>query len=453
MIGKNDLSAEVVSCEMIKKDWVDMKYFGTDGIRGIPNETLSLELLLALSRALKKLNIKDIIVGTDTRWSKDMLAFQMIAGCLSVGLDVEYIGVISTPGLIYLSKIKNAVGIMITASHNPYQDNGIKILYQGRKLSIEEESLIEQAIKEKEVDRNILGKYTYNPLAIKEYHLMLSKSIVSTHLKIALDCANGATYKTAPLLFKLMTPYLEVMGNQPTGTNINENCGSTHLEALSNLVLERHCDIGIAFDGDGDRVQFIDKKGEIISGDHLLYILACYLKQKNKLKHNTVALTVMSNPGIVLALKEKGIETIETPVGDRYVADAIRNQDLTLGGENSGHIIYSEQMIIGDGVFVAMKIIEILEETQTTIEDWTSQISLYPNQLENIYVQNKNAVLGKPLQQEISKMKEEAREACKIIVRPSGTEECIRISIMAKTKELVMMYMERVKALISALDA
>ena len=430
-----------------------MKYFGTDGIRGIPNETLTLELALSLSRALKILNTKHVVIGTDTRISKDMLAFQMIAGCLSQGMDVEYVGVISTPGLIYLSKIRDAIGVIITASHNPYQDNGIKVIYQGRKLTLEEEEKLEQAMERKSLVQSPMGKFINNPMAIRDYHLMLSKFIFPTNLKIAIDCANGATYKTAPLLFRLMTPYLEIMGNYPTGTNINEACGSTHLKALSDLVVEKHCDLGIAFDGDGDRVQFVNKYGEAISGDHLIYILACYLKEKNRLKNNAVVLTIMSNPGIIAGLQKEGIRVIEVPVGDRYVAEAIKEQDLSLGGENSGHIIYSKNSLIGDGIFIAMQVIAILEETHTTIEDWVEKISLYPNRLENVVVQNKNAVMGEPLQQELSKLKEEAKEDCKIIVRPSGTEDCIRISIMAKTKELVASYMEKIKSLISFLDA
>ncbi len=430
-----------------------MRYFGTDGIRGEPLKDLSLEFVLKLSKLIPILGVKHVLIGTDTRESKDMLAFQMIAGCLSQGLNVEYVGVISTPGLMYLTKIHSSIGIMITASHNPFSDNGIKLIWKGEKLAAEMEQQIEELLDQPSPEPRSIGHFYYNSKAIREYHLMLSKDIVPTSIRIGLDCANGATYKTAPMLFGLVTSQLEIIGNTPDGKNINKNCGSTHLESLARIVQEKHCDLGIAFDGDGDRVLFLNQRGEEISGDVLIYIMACYLKQNNALKQNRVALTIMSNPGIILALRKKGIDVIETPVGDKYILEAIKKYDLSLGGENSGHIILSDASFIGDGIRNAMLILRILEETHTKIEDWSREIDLYPNHLQNIQVAHKDIVMGNILQQEIKKMKDEASNDCKIIVRPSGTEDCIRISVMAKTTEVVLNFKERLKNLILSLDA
>ncbi|MDE7095806.1 MAG: hypothetical protein K2O23_04885, partial [Anaeroplasmataceae bacterium] len=268
----------------------------------------------------------------------------------------------------------------------------------------------------------------------------------------ALDCANGATYKTAPLIFNLISNSLVVIHNHPNGCNINEGCGSTHLESLSKKVVEENCDLGFAFDGDGDRILCVDKNGIPVDGDLLIYIFSCYLKERHLLKNNRVALSIMSNLGIIQALQKKGIEVIETPVGDKYIVDAIKSYDLSIGGENSGHIIFPEYTSTGDGIFIAMKLIQVLEETHTTLEDWLRDIVLYPDVLENVVVQNKKNVMGEPLQREIETIKEELNHDCKIIVRPSGTEDFLRLSVMAKTEELVEKYKAKLLRLIQTLD-
>lgn len=430
-----------------------MKYFGTDGIRGIPNQKLNVEFIVKVGRALSILKLDHIIVGTDTRESKDMIAYALIAGALSQGLYVDYVEVIPTPGILYLSKIKNAVGVMITASHNPYFYNGIKIIKKGKKLTKQEEEQMESFLDSPLQRLKEVGRLTLSSRLVKEYHKMLFPHLASTHLKLAVDCANGATYKIAPLIFNLITNSLVVLHNEPNGRNINEQCGSTCLKSLSNTVVQERCDLGIAFDGDGDRVVCVDKNGIPVDGDLILYILACYLKGKNLLKNNAIAITIMSNLGIIRSLNKKGIRTIETPVGDKYIAEAIQANDLSLGGESSGHIIFPEISSTGDGILIAMKLIQILEETHTTIEDWISDLILYPDKLENIMVKDKKRVLGVPLQNQIEEMKKELHQDCKIIVRPSGTEDCIRVSVMAQTEELVSKYQDRLVSLIRLLDA
>ncbi|MDE7212955.1 MAG: hypothetical protein K2N42_00070 [Anaeroplasmataceae bacterium] len=429
-----------------------MKYFGTDGIRGIPNQKLSYELLGSIGKALASLGNSNVIIGTDTRQSKDMLAYAIIAGALSQGLNVEYVEIIPTPGLIYLSKLKKAIGVMITASHNPYFYNGIKIIKEGKKLTQKEEEQIEYWIDNPSSFSSKIGTYSTSKHLVKEYHKQLFQYIYPTNMRIALDCANGATYKTAPLIFNLITNSLVVIHHNPDGCNINEGCGSTHLESLSKTVIEENCDIGFAFDGDGDRILCVDKNGIPVDGDLLIYIFSCYLKEKNLLKNNRVALSIMSNLGIIQSLRNKGIETIETPVGDKYIVDAINNYDLSIGGENSGHIIFPEYTSTGDGILIAMKLIQILEETHTTLEDWLKSVVLYPDVLENVIVQNKKNVMGIPLQKEIEAIKEELNYDCKIIVRPSGTEDFLRLSVMAKTKELVDKYKTKLLQLIQTLD-
>lgn len=429
-----------------------MKYFGTDGVRGIPNQSLLVEQVLMLGKALSVFKISTIILGTDTRASKDMFAAALISGCLSVGLNVEYVGVLSTPGIIYLSEIEKTIGVVVTASHNPYEYNGIKIVYQGRKLSLLEEQQIEEYLDHPVPYLGKLGILHSSKYLLKEYHKKLCSLIVPTHLKIAIDCANGATFQTAPLIFNLLSNQCIVIGDHPNGYNINENCGATHLEALSKTVIENNCDLGIAFDGDGDRILLVDHNGKTIDGDLILYILACYYQQKNELQHQTIALTIMSNLGLVQSLKNKGIRTIETPVGDKYVAESIRENNLSLGGEKSGHIILPRLSSSGDGIVVALELIRILEETNTSIEDWVKEVELYPDTLQNIAVVHKKNVMGIPLQKEIETIKEELHQDCKIIVRPSGTEDCIRLSIMAKTQELVDKYKNVLISFIQSLD-
>ncbi|HRF70318.1 MAG TPA: phosphoglucosamine mutase, partial [Candidatus Pelethenecus sp.] len=316
-----------------------MKYFGTDGIRGVPNEKLTPTLVTKMGMALSVLECKEVVIATDTRLSKDMLWTSLATGAMSVGLNVKYVGVMPTPALIYYSFKHKVTGVIITASHNPYTDNGIKILNRGYKLNETEEFQIEEYI---DACNESFVKPKIGCLEMidvkKEYYQFLQNHMHKTNLKIAIDCANGATSVTAPEIFKEITDQLIVISNQPDGYNINKDCGSTHLNLLIKTVVDHNCDLGFAFDGDGDRVLCVDSNGKIIDGDKLIYLLALYLKSKGKLRKNMVVLSIMSNLGLIESLSQHGIHAIETNVGDKYIIEALNNNKLSLGGENSGHI-------------------------------------------------------------------------------------------------------------------
>lgn len=420
-----------------------MKYFGTDGIRGVPNKKLTIDLAAKLGMALQILGCEDVVIATDTRISKDMLAYAIASGAMSRGMNVYFAGVMPTPALIYTSLVKNITGVMITASHNPYTDNGIKVLNKGVKLTDEEECLIEDLIDNPKEYEGPIGKLVFEDSIKNQYCDFLLTKIKRTNLKICIDCAHGATSTTAPIIFGKITDNLIVTAASPDGYNINNGVGSTHLDYLKNQVLDNKCDLGFAFDGDGDRVLVVDEKGNTIDGDMIIYLLARYLKQNGKLNDNKVVLSIMSNLGLISDLNKNGIEVIETPVGDKYVVRALKQYNLSIGGENSGHIILPEELPTGDGVLVAILVTKLLEETNTRISDWIKDVVMYSDKMINIKVENKQKVLeNKYLFDRIEQIKEELNNDCKIIVRPSGTEELVRVSVMAQTKELVDKYID-----------
>ena len=275
-----------------------MKYFGTDGIRGIPNKKLTIELATKLGESLRLLGNKDLVIATDTRISKDMLGYAIAGAAMSRGINVHFAGVIPTPALIYYSYINGYTGVMITASHNPYTDNGIKVLNKGYKLSENEELLLEEYIDNPRSYDGEIGTFIYED-AKSKYLAFLSQYLTNTNLSIAIDCANGASFETAPYLFSRITNNLVVLSNNPNGYNINNNCGSTHLDNLKKTIIEKKLDIGFAFDGDSDRVLCVNSKGKTIDGDMIIYLFARYLKSINKLNNNTVVLSIMSNLGLI----------------------------------------------------------------------------------------------------------------------------------------------------------
>lgn len=430
-----------------------MKYFGTDGIRGKPNENLTVDLALAVGKALRYLGGRNVMIGTDTRVSKDMLASAVTAGCLSVGLNVYDLGIVSTPALLYLTQQEEMLGVMITASHNPYQDNGIKLMKDGSKLTPQEEKLIEAKLEENGTYLVEPGQYFWSPEKKAIYLEFLKKHAYKTNLKIVIDCANGATTEIAPNIFTKVTSHLKTIACEPNGYNINLECGSTHLEKLRKTVLDYHYDIGFAYDGDGDRVLCVARSGDIIDGDHLVYLIARYLKDKNQLPNDMVVFTIMSNLGLIKDLEKKGIKAIETSVGDKYVLQAMDTYHLMVGGENSGHIIVKNLFSSGDGILISLFILKILEETKTYFTDWFKDIPFYYSNMLNRTVKNKEKVLNHPLiLRKTEEFKNDFCQNCKIIIRASGTEDVIRIMCMAQNKASVEQFLEELQQIIIKID-
>ncbi len=429
-----------------------MIYFGTDGIRGIPNKSLSVDLAMNIGKSLFIFNNKNLIIGTDTRISKDLLSCALVSGALSSGLNVYFLDIVSTPAIMYLSKKYNFLGVIITASHNPYYYNGIKIINNGKKINSEEEHLINNFINNPIINYFDIGTFYNDYKMINNYHKFLLKNITPTKLSITIDCANGSLYKTAPYIFNLVSNNLNIIGDKPNGRNINDGFGSTNLNALRKAVLKNKSDIGFAYDGDADRVLCVNELANIVSGDILIYILALYYKKNNMLKNNKVVLTKMSNIGIINALKEEGIESVIVDVGDKNVLDEMHKQNICLGGETSGHIIIPK-VGFGDGILVSLEILKILEETNTLLSDWQKRVCLYEECLENIVVKNKKNVMCETLHNKINEIKNILNNDCKIIVRASGTEDYIRVLVMAKNKEDVIKYQKEIIDLINFLDA
>ncbi len=426
--------------------------FGTDGIRGIPNKTLTVDLALNIGKSLFLFNNRNLILGTDTRLSNNLLSQALIAGSLSSGINVTFLNVISTPAIMYLSQKYNSLGVVITASHNPYYYNGIKIINNGKKINRKEEQLINDFINKPIINNLNIGFLSNDNKIINAYHTFLLKHLTPTKLSISIDCANGSVYKTAPYIFNLVSNNLNIIGDKPNGKNINEGVGSTNLNALRETVLKNKSDIGFAYDGDADRVLCVNELGNIVSGDILIFILALYYKKNNMLKNNKVVLTKMSNIGIITALKEEGIESVITDVGDKNVLERMLNENIVLGGENSGHIIIPK-VDFGDGILVSLEILKILEETNTLLTDWQKKVDLYEECLNNIKVKNKKNVMCETLHNKINDIKNNLKNDCKIIVRPSGTEDYVRILVMAKNKEDVIKYQKEIIDLITFLDA
>ncbi|HPF42388.1 MAG TPA: phosphoglucosamine mutase [Bacillota bacterium] len=415
------------------------KYFGTDGIRGKSYEFLDENLARAIGRSLHVLKKSDVIVARDTRESGQMLSQALIEGALEAGFDTIDIGVMPTPALCHISRTREAIGVMITASHNPYQDNGIKIFVSGRKLTLKEEMAIENNIDAVSlVSEMFFGKKKSledDPMDI--YLNLFRKMIVRVPLSIGLDLANGATCKTAPVVFPRFSDRIFYIGNNPDGRNINDNVGSTHPESLSRTVEKNKLDIGFAFDGDGDRVIMVGNDGLIYDGDMMIYIFACYLKERSLLKKNTVVLTKMSNLGIIKALESKDINVVLTDIGDKYVMEEMDKEGYILGGENSGHIINRLLLDTGDGVLNATFMLKILHDTETTVSNLTKDVVLYPDKLKNLRNIDPQLTKDPDIVRFIEKRKEELGTDGRILVRPSGTEPVIRIAVSAKTMDEV----------------
>lgn len=426
------------------------KYFGTDGIRGIANKELTPEIAYKVARISGTLFSKEdekakVLIGNDSRISAHMLEGALIAGFLSVGVEVMRLGVISTPGVAYLAKVMNAeMGVMISASHNPVADNGIKIFGpNGYKLTDSEEERIEELMEEEDDLPRPTGSkigVVNNYFEGSQKYLSYLKETVNnefSNISIALDCANGATSSLAPHLFADLEADIFTIGNNPTGLNINDGVGSTNPEKLQELVLDKEADIGLAFDGDGDRLIAVDENGKIVDGDQIMFILAKYLNESGKLNKNTVVSTVMSNIGFYKALEENGISSIKTDVGDRYVMEEMRENGYNLGGEQSGHIILLDHSTGGDGMLTGIQLVNVMQETGKKLSVLADEMKIYPQVLKNVTVTDKKAILtDEELAKSIENVETILGDAGRVLVRPSGTESLVRVMVEAESKEI-----------------
>ncbi len=447
------------------------KYFGTDGFRGEANVTLTSMQAYKLGRFLgwyyaSKLSgcsksgyRPRIVIGKDTRRSSYMLEYSIVAGITASGADAYMLHVTTTPSVSYVTRQDGFdCGIMVTASHNPYYDNGIKVINaHGEKLDDETISLIEAYIDGDLAALGVAGDDL--PLAQKAHigcihdyvagrnryigYLISIASNSYKNLKIGLDCANGASWNIANAVFSALGAQTYVIGNEPNGLNVNENCGSTHMENLQRLVREKHLDIGFAFDGDADRCLAIDENGNIVDGDAIIYILGKRLKSKGTLNDDTVVMTVMSNSGFIASLEKIGIKCVQTAVGDRFVYECMQNNDYTIGGEQSGHIIMKKYATTGDGILTAIMLAEEVCDSKTTLSKLAEPIKLYPQYLQNVRVKDKAAVIAdKNVKKQIENVEMLLNKKGRVLLRQSGTEPVIRVMVEAETHEKCVEYTE-----------
>ncbi|RJB05660.1 phosphoglucosamine mutase [Listeria monocytogenes] len=440
------------------------KYFGTDGVRGVANSELTPELAFRLGRMGGYVLTRHVgehprvLVARDTRISGEMLESALIAGLVSVGIEVMRLGVISTPGVAYLTKAQGAsASVMISASHNPVDDNGIKFFgSDGFKLSDDQEEEIEQLLDTAE---DTLPRPSGEGLGTvsdyfegKQKYIQYLKQTIENDFNgyhIALDCANGATSVLATHLFADLDADISSMGASPNGLNINDGVGSTHPEALAAFVLDKKADVGLAFDGDGDRVIAIDEIGQIVDGDKIMFICAKYLREQGLLNNNTIVSTVMSNLGFYKGLKELEIEDVQTAVGDRYVVEAMREGNYNLGGEQSGHIIFLDHNTTGDGLLSGIQLINVMKATGKKLSELAAEMKTFPQKLENIRVSDKNHVTDNPkVSKVIDEVEAEMAGNGRVLVRPSGTEPLVRVMVEAATKEETDEFCERISAVV-----
>ena len=443
------------------------KYFGTDGVRGEANVELTPELAFKLGRfggyvlSQHATEAPKVFVGRDTRISGAMLEAALIAGLLSVGIHVYKLGVLATPAVAYLVKTEGAsAGVMISASHNPALDNGIKFFGgDGFKLDDEKEAEIEALLDASEdtlprPSAEGLGTVVDYPEGLRKYEAYLvSTGTALEGMKVALDTANGAASTSARQIFADLGAQITVIGETPDGLNINLNVGSTHPEALQELVKENQSAIGLAFDGDSDRLIAVDENGEIVDGDKIMYIIGKYLSEKGQLAQNTIVTTVMSNLGFHKALDREGINKAVTAVGDRYVVEEMRKSGYNLGGEQSGHVILMDYNTTGDGQLSAVQLTKIMQETGKTLSQLASEVTIYPQKLVNIRVENtmKDKAMEVPaIKAIIDKMEEEMAGNGRILVRPSGTEPLLRVMAEAPTTEEVDYYVDTIAEVVKA---
>ena len=423
------------------------RLFGTDGVRGVANkEPMTADIALRLGRAIAYLcrahtGRHRIVVGKDTRLSGYMLENAMVAGICSMGVDAFVIGPLPTPGVAFITQSMRAdAGVMISASHNLFQDNGIKFFHRdGYKLPDEDEEEMERLIFSDRLSQlqptaDLVGKAFRIDDARGRYIVFAKetfpKDLSLEGLTIVLDCANGAGYRVAPTVFSELGAEVRTLGVEPNGENINEACGSQNTEGMASLTKETGADIGIALDGDGDRVIFADEQGRIVDGDAVMAFCGREMIRAGNLPHNTVVATVMSNIGLELALKEVGGKLVRTAVGDRYVVEEMRRSDCLLGGEQSGHLVFREYTTTGDGIITALQVLAIMKRTGLRISELAGQMKRFPQVLLNVQVERKAPLEELPgVQEEVERVENELGDSGRVLVRYSGTEPLLRVMI------------------------
>lgn len=440
------------------------KYFGTDGFRGEANVNLTVEHAFKVGRFLgwyySKINKAKVVIGKDTRRSSYMFEYALVAGLTASGADAYLLHVTTTPSVSYVVRTDGFdLGIMISASHNPFYDNGIKIINsQGMKL---------EADVETEIERYIDGEIGEIPFATGEnigrtvdYAIGRNRYIgylISTATrsfkdkKIGLDCSNGSSSTIAKNVFDALGAKTFVLANEPDGTNINMNCGSTHIENLQKFVKENRLDAGFAYDGDADRCIAVDENGEVVDGDTIMYICGVYMKNQGQLSNDTVVTTVMSNIGLYKAFDKENIKYEKTAVGDKYVCENMMSNGHCLGGEQSGHIIFSKHATTGDGVLTSLKLMEAMLESKSTLGNLRRELVIYPQLLVNVKVTDKDKVMTsaqvKAVEEKVAK---ELGDNGRLLLRPSGTEPLVRVMVEAETDEICKKYVDEVVAVINA---
>ena len=452
------------------------KYFGTDGFRGEAGITLTADHAYKVGRflgwyynALRERNGNNesarIVIGKDTRRSSYMFEYSLVAGLTASGADAYLLHVTTTPSVAYIARVDDFdCGIMISASHNPYYDNGIKLInYCGEKMDEETLLLIEDYLDGKLhvfdqdwpelpfAHRDKIGR-TVDYVAGRNRYMgyLISLGIYSFKgIKVGLDCANGSSWNIAKAVFDALGADTYVINNQPNGLNINLNAGSTHIEGLQKFVVEKGLDVGFAYDGDADRCLCVDEKGNVVDGDAILYIYGRYMKERGKLTNNTIVTTVMSNFGLYKALDELGIEYAKTPVGDKYVYEYMAKNSCRIGGEQSGHIIFSKYATTGDGILTSLKMMEVMLARKKKMSELAAPFKVYPQVLENVRVSDKEAAQSDPdVQAAVAKVAEALGDTGRILVRPSGTEPVVRVMVEAPEKEICQKYVDAVTAVI-----
>lgn len=442
------------------------RLFGTDGVRGVANEELTPLLAMQLGQAgayvlsREKEHKPTIMVGCDTRISGDMLANALMAGACSVGANCIFVGVIPTPAIAYLTrKYKVDAGVVISASHNPVEFNGIKFFDgSGYKLPDELEDEIEALIKSgmqgvKFPTGSGVGKIKYRADAREEYinHAVQAVPVDLRKLRIVVDCAEGASFYTSVEALKELGAEVVAIHNNPDGTNINANCGSTHMEELQARVVYEKADVGLAFDGDADRLLAVDEQGRMVDGDQIMAIVGNYMKQKGTLKKNTIVATVMSNLGFFLMAKEHHITAEQTKVGDRYVLEKMREIGASLGGEQSGHVIFLDENTTGDGLLSALHLLEVMVDTGKSLSELCGIMEVLPQALVNAKVPNhkKEHYLEYPeIAEAIQKLTDQFAGEGRVLIRPSGTEPLVRVMIEGKDQTQIRQEAERLANLI-----